>query len=217
MNTRRDRRETLGLLYGGLLALCLLLGTKVIDLGPLAFDGSQLPYALILCIIAIVTEVDGRAAAKSIILKGLAFQAIAFSMITLTLSLPASESMEPMRAEAFQTLVGQNLRMIVAGVISYLTVTYLISRIQDVMSKAHFMTLGRRSAIANICGQAADTLIYLSIAFYAIFPLGPLMAGQFTVKAMIGILIVPIFVRFGTSWYAGKGELDPAYQGSPRP
>lgn len=207
MKTLQERKELVSIIYGGLLALCLILGTKVVDLGPFAFDGSQLPYALLLCCVGIVTEVEGRKSASALILKGLFFQAIAFSMIMLTLSLPVSEKMDPERARAFELLVGQNLRMIVAGFVSYLTVTYVISRLQSAMARKNYLTVGKRSAISNVIGQACDTLIYLSIAFYGIFPLIPLMTGQFLVKSVISISIVPIVVRLGTEWLRGTGEI----------
>ena len=206
----------LTLAYGGLLILCLLLGTKVVDLGPFAFDGSQIPYALILCIVAIIAEIDGRKAALRLIGMGLAFQVFAFAMMSLTLSLPFSEKMSPDRVAAFDLLIGQNLRMVIAGMISYLVATFIIARLQAALSKRHFLSVAKRSGIANVTGQAFDTIIYLSIAFYGIFPLVPLMLGQFTIKACIAFLFVPLVVRFGAVWYSGTGEIDPSHRVQPR-
>ena len=205
MTDMRDRKTILSVTYGGLLVLCLLLGTKVISLGPLAADGSQLPYALILSIVAIVTEVQGEKAAKRLIYAGLAFQVVALCMIGFTMAMPFSS--DPARVRAFELLVGQNARMIIAGMTSYLVVTTIIRKAQSALSRSNAMTLGKRSMASNLIGQAADTVVYLGIAFYAIHPLGPLMAGQFMVKAAIGILLVPVIVRFGSHWFAGTGEL----------
>ncbi|WP_298842326.1 queuosine precursor transporter [uncultured Salinicola sp.] len=207
MTDMRDRKTILSVAYGGLLVLCLLLGTKVISLGPLAADGSQLPYALILSIVAIVTEVQGEKAAKRLIYAGLAFQVVALCMIGLTMAMPFSSDADPARVRAFELLVGQNARMIIAGMTSYLVVTTIIRKVQSALSRSNAMTLGKRSMASNLIGQAADTVVYLGIAFYAIHPLGPLMAGQFMVKAAIGILLVPVIVRFGSHWFAGTGEL----------
>ena len=201
MTDMRDRKTILSVTYGGLLVLCLLLGTKVISLGPLAADGSQLPYALILSIVAIVTEVQGEKAAKRLIYAGLAFQ------VVFTMAMPFSSDADPARVRAFELLVGQNARMIIAGMTSYLVVTTIIRKAQSALSRSNAMTLGKRSMASNLIGQAADTVVYLGIAFYAIHPLGPLMAGQFMVKAAIGILLVPVIVRFGSHWFAGTGEL----------
>ena len=207
MTNITDRKSILTVAYGGLLVLCLLLGTKVVGLGPLATDGSQLPYALLLAIVAIVTEVQGEGAAKRLIYAGLGFQILALCMIWITLLLPFSQDADPARVEAFELLVGQNARMIVAGITSYLVVTTIIRKIQAALSRSNALTIGKRSVVSNVIGQAADTVIYLGIAFYAIHPLGPLMTGQFIVKATIGILLVPVLVRFGSQWLAGTGEL----------
>lgn len=201
----RERRTTLSVAYGGLLVLCLLLGTKVVSLGPFATDGSQLPYALILTCVAVVTEVQGRRAARRLILSGLGFQLAALAMIAFVLALPASPSADPDRIAAFDLIVGQNPRMIVAGIASYLTVTTLIGHLQRVLARAG-LGLTSRSIAANVLGQLVDTTIYVSIAFAGIFPLLPLMTGQFLVKAAIGVLLVPVLVRVGTEWLRGIGE-----------
>ena len=206
MTDIRDRKTFITLAYGGLLILCLLLGTKVIDLGPVAADGSQLPYALLLALVAIVTEVEGSKSAQRLIYAGLVFQAIAFALIAITLALPFSDQADPERSKAFTLLVGQNTRMILAGITSYLIVTTIIRKVQFSLARKSSLTIGKRSLIANVTGQAFDTVIYLTIAFYAIHPLPPLMAGQFLVKTTIAILIVPFLVRFGAAWFAGNGE-----------
>lgn len=207
MTDIRDRKTILTVAYGGLLILCLLLGTKVVSLGPFATDGSQLPYAMLLAIVAIVTEVQGGQQAKKLIYAGLGFQAVAFAMIWLTLLLPFSDDVDPRRAEAFKMLVSQNARMIIAGMTSYLIVTTIIRKIQSALSRSSSLTVGRRSLVSNIVGQAFDTVIYLGIAFYAIHPLAPLMTGQFITKVAIGVLLVPVLVRFGVHWLAGTGEI----------
>lgn len=207
MMDRQDRKTILSVAYGGLLVLCLLLGTKVVSLGPLATDGSQIPYALLLAIVAIVTETEGGRAARRLIYAGLAFQALAFSMIWLTLLLPFSEDADPARVAAFDILVGQNPRMILAGAVSYLITTTVIRKVQAALSRSRAMPLGRRSLVSNVTGQALDTLVYLGIAFYAIHPLAPLMAGQFITKTLIAVVIVPVVVRLGTEWLSGSGEL----------
>ena len=206
MTDIRDRKTFITLAYGGLLILCLLLGTKVIDLGPVAADGSQLPYALLLALVAIVTEVEGSKSAQRLIYAGLVFQAIAFALIAITLALPFSDQADPERSNAFTLLVGQNTRMILAGITSYLIVTTIIRKVQFSLAQKSSLTIGKRSLIANVTGQAFDTVIYLTIAFYAIHPLPTLMTGQFLVKTTIAILIVPFLVRFGTTWFAGNGE-----------
>ena len=207
MTDIRDRKTILCVAYGGLLVLCLLLGTKVVGLGPLATDGSQLPYAILLSIVAIVTEVQGEQAAKRLIYAGLGFQIAALSMIWLTLMLPFSPDSDPARVEAFGLLVGQNARMIIAGMVSYLIVTTIIRKVQAGLSKNTGLTIGKRSLASNVIGQAVDTVVYLGIAFYAIHPLVPLMTGQFIVKAAIAIIAVPVLVRYGSEWFAGTGEI----------
>ena len=49
--------------------------------------------------------------------------------------------------------------------------------------------------------QIADTLIFVSVAFYGVFPIGELLVGQMLTKVVLSIVLVPpaiyLFVALG--------------------
>ena len=60
-----------------------------------------------------------------------------------------------------------------------------------------------RAAIAGVLSQIVDTLIFVTVAFYGVFPIAELMVGQMIAKVVLSALLVPLliygFVALGRS------------------
>jgi uncharacterized PurR-regulated membrane protein YhhQ (DUF165 family) len=48
-----------------------------------------------------------------------------------------------------------------------------------------------RSGIASVLSQVVDTLIFITVAFYGVFPIGELILGQMIAKVVLSALVVP--------------------------
>ena len=48
-----------------------------------------------------------------------------------------------------------------------------------------------RAATASILSQIVDTLLFVTIAFYGVFPIGELLMGQMLAKVLLSALLVP--------------------------
>ena len=48
-----------------------------------------------------------------------------------------------------------------------------------------------RSAVASVLSQIVDTLLFISIAFYGVFPIAELLMGQMIAKVVLSIVLVP--------------------------
>ena len=48
-----------------------------------------------------------------------------------------------------------------------------------------------RAAIASVLSQIVDTLIFITVAFYGVFPIGQLVVGQMLAKVTLSIVLVP--------------------------
>jgi hypothetical protein len=53
-----------------------------------------------------------------------------------------------------------------------------------------------RSAVASSLSQVVDTLIFIGIAFYGVFPIGELLLGQMLAKVVLSIVLVPPLIYF---------------------
>jgi len=58
-----------------------------------------------------------------------------------------------------------------------------------------------RAGIASILSQIIDTLLFITIAFYGVFPIGELLLGQMLAKVVLSAVMVPpliyLFVAIG--------------------
>ena len=58
-----------------------------------------------------------------------------------------------------------------------------------------------RAAIASMLSQIVDTLLFVTIAFYGEFPIGPLIVGQMIAKVALSAILIPpliyVFVGLG--------------------
>ena len=56
-----------------------------------------------------------------------------------------------------------------------------------------------RAAIAGMISQALDTLIFISIAFYGVFPIMQLMLGQMLAKVVLSAIAFPPLITLMVS------------------
>ena len=66
-----------------------------------------------------------------------------------------------------------------------------------------------RSGIASVLSQIVDTIIFISVAFYGVFPIGNLLLGQMLAKVVLSVVLVPpliyLFVGIGRRLDAPPG------------
>ena len=51
-----------------------------------------------------------------------------------------------------------------------------------------------RAAVASMLSQIVDTLIFITVAFYGVRPIGDLIVGQALAKVMLSIVLVPLLI-----------------------
>ena len=120
----------------------------------------------------------------------------------LVLALPASDKMEAERLASFETIMGSNLRIWLAGLVAYGTSQVLnVTIFSALKGREGSRLLYFRSAVASALSQIVDTLLFVSIAFYGVFPIGQLLLGQMLAKVVLSALLVPpliyLFVAMG--------------------
>jgi uncharacterized integral membrane protein (TIGR00697 family) len=59
---------------------------------------------------------------------------------------------------------------------------------------------GFAPAIASVLSQIVDTLIFITIAFYGVFPIAELLLGQMLAKVVLSIVLVPPLIMFA-GWH----------------
>lgn len=187
--------------YGGMVCIAGVLGNKQVALGPLAVEAGIFAFLMLVVTSSAVAELFDRETANRLVLIG--FVPLIFSMLLtyLVLALPAAHEMPADRLAAFNTMMGATPRIWVAGIIAYGTSQILNVLIFSRMKREGGSLLWLRAGIASILSQVVDTLLFITIAFYGIFPIGQLLAGQMLAKVVLSAVLVPpliyLFVAIG--------------------
>ncbi|MDP2335107.1 MAG: queuosine precursor transporter [Bacteroidota bacterium] len=196
--------SVLFMLAGILFATCLLisniLATKIMMIGPWAAPAGVLIFPIAYILNDVITEVWGFGKARLIIWTGFAVNILAVLFFTIGIAIPGAPFWQ--NQGAFATVLGNTPRIVVASLIAYLIGSFLNA---FVMSRMKILTKGKgfsgRAILSTLVGESADSLIFISIAFAGVFPLGVLVTMIFTqamLKTVYEILILPV-----TIWVVG--------------
>ncbi len=180
--------------YGGMVCIAGVLGNRQVGLGPLAVEAGIFPFLMLVITSSAVAELHGKDTANSLVRFGFIPLVAAIVLTWLVLLIPASKDMDPARLEGFNLVLGQSWRLMIAGIISYGTSQTLNVYVFDRL-KAGTGAVWLRGAIAAGLSQVIDTLLFVTIAFYGIFPIAELMAGQMLAKVTLSLLLVPVIIQ----------------------
>lgn len=204
------------LLYGGLVVLAGVLGTKIASLGhwpllgDLAVESGIFAFLLLVVLSSAAAELYGRDTANRLVRFG--FIPLIVSMILLSIVIRAVPPAPFWNdQEAYARLLGQGARMQFAGLISYGISQTLNVAVFSRMSKGREggKLLWLRAWIASLLSQVVDTILFITISFYGVtdavtgtpLPIGAIMEGQIISKLVLSTIMVPpliyVFVALG--------------------
>ena len=188
--------------YGGMVCIAGVLGNKQIALGPLAVEAGIFAFLLLVITSSSVAELHGRDTANRLVLIGFVPLIISLLLSLLVLAVPAADDMDPARLSAFETVMGGTPRIWLGGILAYGISTLLnVTIFSRLKASEGSRLLWLRSAVASVLSQIVDTLIFITVAFYGVFPIGELILGQMLAKVVLSIVLVPpliyLFVGLG--------------------
>jgi hypothetical protein len=181
--------------YGGMVCIAGVLGNKQIALGPLAVEAGILAFLLLVVTSSSVAELHGRSTANRLVLIGFVPLLVSLGLSLLVLALPASPQMDPARLTAFETVMGGTPRIWLGGILAYGISTFLnVTIFSRLKASEGSRLLWLRAGIASVLSQIVDTLIFITVAFYGVFPIGELVMGQMIAKVVLSAILVPPLV-----------------------
>ena len=194
----------LSIFYGGMVCIAGVLGNKQVALGPLAVEAGIFAFLLLVVTSSSVAELHGRPVANRLVLIGFVPLVVSLLLSVLVLAIPASPQMDPARLSAFETLMGSTPRIWIGGITAYGISTFLnVTIFSRLKAREGAGLLWLRAGIASVLSQIVDTLIFITIALYGVFPIGELLLGQMLAKVVLSAVLVPplvyVFVAIGRS------------------
>ncbi|MBW2972444.1 queuosine precursor transporter [Candidatus Woesearchaeota archaeon] len=179
-----------------------ILANKIVVFGPFTVPAGVIAFSMTFLLTDILSERWGKAYARKAVWAG--FYANIVFVISLYIALawtPAPFAAES--ASMFAEVLKLTPRLFLAGIVAY-----LISQHHDIWA-FHFwkrVTKNRhlwfRNNASTIISQLLDSVIFIVIGFYGVFPVLPLILGQWVVKIIIALLDTPFMYLI--VWLTGK-------------
>lgn len=171
--------------------------TKIIQIGPFAFDGGTFLFPLSYIFGDVLTEVYGYKSSRRVIWTG--FLWLFVTAITLALVDGATPAGDWPLQESFHAILGQTPRIVIASLCGYLagefSNSYVLARMKVWMAGKQ---LWARTIGSTLVGQIVDTVIFTVIAFAGVLPnelLFTAIWSGYVFKVGIEVLFTPVTYR----------------------
>ncbi|MEM3737246.1 MAG: queuosine precursor transporter [Candidatus Bathyarchaeia archaeon] len=176
------------------------------DLGVYSFfaPAAVFVYPFIAQAIDMVNETYGRGKAHLAILIAFITQVLLVVFIAMVNSLPPAPFFQ--FEEAWQSLFSLSIRITVASWVAFLICQNIDAYVFAWLKRKYETKILLRSTVSDILDLTLDSVIFVTLAFYGVMPIVPLIIGQIVSKNLIGILDNPWFI-----WYkrmTGKAEVE---------
>lgn len=177
---------------------CLLtaniIAVKIVSLFGFFLPAGTIIFPLSYILGDVLTEVYGYENARKVIWLGFFANLLMVIAIWIAQHLPSAPFWTDQ--SSFNTILGFTPRLLVASFVAYLIGSFANS---FVMSKMKLFTKGRmlwtRTIGSTIVGEGLDSLIFISIAFFTVLPLGilpSLIITQWLLKTLYEVVMTPV-------------------------
>ncbi len=179
--------------FVAVLMLSNVASTKIVQVGPLAFDGGTLLFPLSYLFGDILTEVYGYRRSRRVIWIG--FFWIAISAVTLMTvdALPSAPGYD--LGESFHLILGQTPRIILGSLAGFWAGEFanssILAKLKVAMQGRHLWV---RTISSTVVGQAIDTTVFLLVAFAGVLPnevLLVVLVSNYVLKVGVEVLCTP--------------------------
>lgn len=196
--TREGNWANLTTLYCTMTVVSAIAATKMISIFGLFVPGGVIIYAASFLVTDLISEVYGKKAAIKTVYYGFTAMLIFAGYSVLMIYWPAAPFYTGQAA--FETVVGLSFRITMASLVSFMVSQYwdviVFHRLKESSQKFISKHLWIRNCGSTITSQFIDSVIFISIAFYGIYDIWPLIVSQYIVKVIIALLDTP-FVYWG--------------------
>jgi queuosine precursor transporter len=180
-----------------------IIAVKIVKIGPLFLPAAVILFPIAYIFGDVLTEVYGYARARQVIWTGFFCNLLAVAAIWVAGLLPAAPfwiagvySAPDQAQQAYQAILGFAPRLLLASFLAYLVGEFLNS---FVLARLKVKTNGRylwlRTITSTLVGEGADSLVFISVAFWGIFPPGAMLTAivsQWFFKVAFEIIATPL-------------------------
>ena len=150
-------------------------------------------FPLIYIVNDVLAECYGYQKARRVILLGFFMNLIAVICYNITILLPAPSFFES--SDAFGIVLGSTSRLLIASFAAYIVGSILNAKIMVYLKSKSEEKLFFRCIFSTLIGEGCDALIFITIGFWGLVPLGALImmiVVQALFKTIYEIIVYPL-------------------------
>jgi uncharacterized integral membrane protein (TIGR00697 family) len=181
-------------LYVTVLITANTVAIRVLDIGPFTADAGTLTFPIAYIVGDVLTEVYGFRIARRVIWLGFICNTLAVGIFQMALRLPSVD--DPAFQDAFKMVFNATPRILLASMAAYLVGSFINAY---VLARLKVITEGRwlwtRTIGSTIVGEGLDTVVFVFIAFWGVFPGDVIWAMLYTnwiVKIGVEVVATPV-------------------------
>ena len=200
-------------LVSALVVMANIFANKIVMFGSYSVPAGVIVFSMTFFITDIISEKWGKKYARKAVWAGFFSSLVLIISVYIVVSWPAAPFAVEM-GEMFGKVLYLTPRITIAGFIAY-----IISQNHDIWAfhfwkeKTNGKHLWLRNNASTVVSQLIDSVIFVTIAFYGIFPIVPLILGQWIVKIIIALIDTPFM--YYTIWLMDKIKPHNAHQQTP--
>lgn len=195
--TTQSHYATVVAAFCALLLISNIGAVKLIEIGPLVFDGGAILFPLTYITGDVLTEIYGFRRARRAIWTAMILQAIAALTFWMVTKLPAAPGWD--MQDAYASVVGFVPRIVIASLCAFLIGetlnSYVLVKIKE---RTKERLLWVRLIGSTVVGEFADTLVFCTVAFFGIIT-GAEFANYvitgYLYKTLLEVVLLPITYR----------------------
>ncbi|MDI6784462.1 MAG: queuosine precursor transporter [bacterium] len=178
----------------GLYIACELIAnvtaSKPVAIGNIVVPGAVFIYALTFTLIDLINEKLGKKGAQQVVCTAFAANILLVVYIHFVIGLPAASFYTD--NDAFSVVLGSTPRIVFASLTAYLISSLVDTEVFVWWRRKVGKYKWARVLISNAVSTLIDSILFISIAFYGILPIIPLIEGQYIVKMAVTIISIPL-------------------------
>ncbi len=198
ISARKHGPEYIIGLYAAMAVIANVIAGKIVVFAYWSIPAGVIVYASTFLLTDMLSEFYGKKAARKAVWAGF------FGNVMLVLSVWIAIRWQAapfwLDQQAFTAVLGNTWRIVLASLAAY-----LVSQNHDIWAYDFWkkLTKGRhlwlRNNASTMVSQLLDTVIFITIGFYGLFPVLPMIIGQYIVKIIIALLDTPYL--YAVRWY----------------
>ncbi len=178
----------------GLYIACELIAnvtaSKPVQVGGIVVPAAIFIYTLTFTLIDLINESMGKQGAQKVILAAFIANLLLAAYAQFSVLLPPAPFYSGQ--EAYASVLGSTPRIVLASLTAYLVSSLIDTEIFSFW-RAHIRgPKWLRVLVSNTISTGVDSIVFITLAFYGLMPVWPLIKGQYVVKMAITLVSLPL-------------------------